>query len=221
MRFSLDNVLLTAFFITSAHAFSSPSMRNNNIRFSTELASEKDINSQGMVLKDTFDMDRASLLESAFDALNDKDKYDAVLTGLCSKILDGKVTVDPEQIGKEATLSPSGLALEKLKDPIRLVAEMNQRRVKASSRSLMALIDVSMNLGSGETTVVVTLVSSCPRNSHDIFSILIGGRIDSRCKGNVNSFIPCIKKRPALVLWLTTVKYNTITLFTKRICTSN
>jgi hypothetical protein len=51
--------------------------------------------------------------------------------------------VDPAQIGKEATLTPSQLALEKLKDPIRLVAEMNQKRVKASSRSLMALIDVS------------------------------------------------------------------------------
>ena len=95
------------------------------------------------MLKDTFDNDRASLLNMAFDALNDDDKYDAVLSGICSKILDGKVEKNANQIGKEATMTPSQLALEKLKDPIRLVAEMNQRGVKASSRSLMALIDVS------------------------------------------------------------------------------
>ena len=95
------------------------------------------------MLQDTFDNDRASLLNMAFDALNDDDKYDAVLSGICSKILDGKVETDANQIGKEATMSPSQLALEKMKDPIRLMAEMNQRGVKASSRSLMALIDVS------------------------------------------------------------------------------
>lgn len=128
----------------SADAFSTHSIRNNKIRSSTELASESDVNSKGMVLQETYDYDKASLLVSAFDNLNDKDKYDAVLTGLCSKILDGKVEVDPAQIGMEATLSPSQLALEKMMDPIRLVGEMNQRRVKASSRSLMALIDVSI-----------------------------------------------------------------------------
>jgi hypothetical protein len=34
--------------------------------------------------------------------------------------------------------------LEQLKDPLRLVEEMNQRKIKASSRSFMALIDVSL-----------------------------------------------------------------------------
>lgn len=85
----------------------------------------------------------ASLLKTAFDSLNENDKYDAVLTGLCSKIIDGKVTSDPNQVAKEATLTQKQLAIEKMKDPLRLIDEMNRRKVKASSRSLMALIDVS------------------------------------------------------------------------------
>jgi hypothetical protein len=40
-------------------------------------------------------------------------------------------------------MTQSQLAMELMKDPLRLVNEMNQRRVKASTRSLMALIDVS------------------------------------------------------------------------------
>ena len=142
MKLLFFQYALSALFISSAEAFSTQSVRNNYTRPSTQLQLAAD-NEQGLVLKETFDMDKASLLESAFDALNDKDKYDAVLTGLCSKILDGKIEVDPAQIGMEATLSPSQLALEKMKDPIRLMGEMNQRKVKASSRSLMALIDVS------------------------------------------------------------------------------
>lgn len=95
------------------------------------------------MLKDAFDNDRASLLNSAFEALNEDEKYDAVLTGLCAKLIDGEMSSDPDQIAMEATLTPSQLALEKLKDPIQLMEEMNQRRIKASGRSLMALIDVS------------------------------------------------------------------------------
>ena len=45
---------------------------------------------EGIVLTSSFVQDRASLLESAFEAMDDKDKYDAVLTGLCSKIVDGQ-----------------------------------------------------------------------------------------------------------------------------------
>lgn len=142
MKFVCSGVLLSALLPKSIDAFSSYSIRYHNSPL-TKLASNVDVNAEGIVLQDTFNKNKASLLESAFDALRDDDKYDAVLTGLCSKILDGKIEVDPAQIGKEATLTPSQLALEKLKDPIRLVAEMNQKRVKASSRSLMALIDVS------------------------------------------------------------------------------
>lgn len=143
----MNKLILSSLLLQGAQSFTVPSATyatKHQHETSTHLASSQtDANTEGIVLKDTFDNDRASLLASAFDALNEDDKYDAVLTGLCSKILDGKIQVDPEQIGKEATLTPSDLALEKLKDPIRLLGEMNQRRVKASARSLMALIDVS------------------------------------------------------------------------------
>lgn len=149
MNLSINKLILSSLLLQGAQSFTVPSTNyatKHQHQTSTHLnlaSSQTDASTEGIVLKDTFDNDRASLLASAFDALNEDDKYDAVLTGLCSKILDGKIQVDPEQIGKEATLTPSDLALEKLKDPIRLLGEMNQRRVKASSRSLMALIDVS------------------------------------------------------------------------------
>ena len=141
-----SSIFLSALLLTSSDAFSiRPIPRNtNSCRPSTKISSETGVTGEGIVLKGTFDNDRASLLSSAFDALNEDDKYDAVLTGLCSKILDGKMKVDAQQIGMEATLTPTQLAFEKLKDPIRLMGEMNQRMVKASSRSLMALIDVSV-----------------------------------------------------------------------------
>jgi hypothetical protein len=73
--------------------------------------------------------DLKSQLSSAFSALDESEQYDAVLTGLCAKILD-----QPSLRGDEVS--------EALKDPIQLLQEMNSRRVKASGRSLMALIDV-------------------------------------------------------------------------------
>lgn len=70
-----------------------------------------------------------SQLASAFSALDESDQYDAVLTGLCAKILD-----QPSDDLSQVT--------EALQDPIQLMEEMNARRIKAGSRSLMALIDV-------------------------------------------------------------------------------
>ena len=72
--------------------------------------------------------DRASLA-SAFSNLAENDQYDAVLTGLCAKILDD---------------TSEEKAISSLQDPVSLVVEMNGRNVKASGRSLMALIDVSL-----------------------------------------------------------------------------
>ena len=69
-----------------------------------------------------------SKLASAFAALDETDQYDAVLTGLCAKILDE---------------TPSVACWSALQDPISLLKEMNARKVAASGRSLMALIDVS------------------------------------------------------------------------------
>ncbi len=139
-------------------------MKNNNNSYENELNVNVNVNANvnvngstdGIVLKSTFLNDRASLLESAFDAMDDKDKYDAVLTGLCSKILDGKGQGQGQDatntntnmnivddIASDATLTPSQLAMKRMNDPIVLLEEMNGRKVKASSRSLMALIDVS------------------------------------------------------------------------------
>jgi hypothetical protein len=70
-----------------------------------------------------------SQLVSAFTALDESDQYDAVLTGLCAKILD-----NPSNSGDQVTVA--------LQDPIQLLQEMNSRRIPASGRSLMALIDV-------------------------------------------------------------------------------
>ena len=139
---------------------------NNMFKKKTQLNmsfnNEDDVNGgRNIVLTDSFLKDRASLLESAFEAMDDKDKYDAVLTGLCSKILDGKSNMNANDIAIDATLTPTELAMEKMKDPIRLLEEMNSRKVKASGRSLMALVDVSSYLLENITYFVTFLKSTC------------------------------------------------------------
>ena len=74
------------------------------------------------------DSDR--LLNVAFSSLNDKDKYETVLTGLCAKIIDGG----------EAN------AKEGLVDPMRLMEEMNSSGITAGPRGVIGLIDVSMGI---------------------------------------------------------------------------
>jgi hypothetical protein len=81
-----------------------------------------------------------SQLASAFSQLDESDQYDAILTGLCAKILD-----DSSLKGDEV--------ISALQDPLNLLEEMNTRRVVAGSRSIMALVDVS---GGGDSLVVVT-----------------------------------------------------------------
>ena len=73
--------------------------------------------------------DAKSQLFASFSALSLADQYDAVLTGLCAKILDNAEAVEEDTITA-------------LQDPIQLIQEMNQKRIPASPRSLMALIDV-------------------------------------------------------------------------------
>mmetsp|Transcript_13598 Transcript_13598/g.19450 ORF Transcript_13598/g.19450 Transcript_13598/m.19450 type:complete len:279 (+) Transcript_13598:65-901(+) len=99
-----------------------------------------------------------SLLASAFLALDEEEKYDAVLTGLCAKVLDNddegnkkkkddeKDNSIAEEVGRKAILSPSEAAYEKLRDPIQLLSEMNERNILASGRSLMAIVDVSTSM---------------------------------------------------------------------------
>lgn len=77
--------------------------------------------------------DTKSELFNAFSALSDADQYDAVLTGLCAKILDDS------QVTEE-------IVVQRLRDPTQLLGEMNGRRLQASPRSMMAMIDVSLML---------------------------------------------------------------------------
>ena len=72
-----------------------------------------------------------SQLASAFSQLDESDQYDAILTGLCAKILD-----DSSLKGQEVVVA--------LEDSIQLLEEMNSQRVVAGSRSIMALVDVSV-----------------------------------------------------------------------------
>ena len=74
------------------------------------------------------DSDR--LLNVAFSSLNEKDKYETVLTGLCAKIIDGG----------------AANAKEGIVDPMRLLEEMNSSRIVAGARGIIGLIDVSIQL---------------------------------------------------------------------------
>jgi hypothetical protein len=76
--------------------------------------------------------DTKSQLFAAFTALGEGDQYDAVLTGLCAKFLE--------------TATPNPESQDALQDPLDLLQEMNRRRIQASPRSMMALIDVRILL---------------------------------------------------------------------------
>lgn len=83
--------------------------------------------------------DAKSQLFSAFTALDLPDQYDAVLTGLCAKILDNEQRTTSSASSTDPV--PTGTA-KALQDPMQLLQEMNQKRIVASPRSIMALIDV-------------------------------------------------------------------------------
>ena len=84
--------------------------------------------------------DAKSQLFASFSALSLADQYDAVLTGLCAKIVDGTAGVTKDEADEStAPVSPQ----DALADPMNLLQEMNQKRIVASPRSMMALIDVS------------------------------------------------------------------------------
>jgi hypothetical protein len=88
--------------------------------------------------------DNKSKLASAFSNLAENDQYDAILTGLCAKILDD---------------TQNQKAMSALQDPISLLQEMNNCKVQASGRSLMALIDVSQIMMIGSRHVVLVVFS--------------------------------------------------------------
>jgi len=101
-------------------------------------------NNEGLVAMGS---DLQSQLASAFSALDEGDQYDAVLTGLCAKILD------------QPTLA-GDLVVDALKDPISLLEEMNSRRVSAGSRSLMALVDAAAASKDSKTMARVISLSA-------------------------------------------------------------
>ena len=104
-------------------------MAQEDMQVDSQLMEEDEkVNGAALVF---FQNDDRSSLASAFANLAENDQYDAVLTGLCAKILDE--TSDEK-------------AISSLQDPISLVREMNGRNVEASGRSLMALIDVSAHI---------------------------------------------------------------------------
>merc|ERR1719162_1427064 len=88
-----------------------------------------------------------SQLASAFSALDENDQYDAVLTGLCAKILD-----QPSLSGDEVIVA--------LQDSISLLEEMNSRKVSAGSRSLMALVDAAAVAKDSKTMAKVISLSA-------------------------------------------------------------
>ena len=99
----------------------------------------------GLVRQTDSNMMNKQLL-NAFTNLGAADQYDAVLTGLCAKILDS----DTSTTGTSSTatnqnsnnMSPDRTIVA-IQDCIALLEEMNTSKITASSRSLMALIDVN------------------------------------------------------------------------------
>lgn len=100
-----------------------------------------------------------SQLASAFTSLDETDQYDAVLTGLCAKILDTK-----EETSEEEKVS--------IDDPMRLLKEMNDRMIDASPRSLMSLIDATVTLQDAQTMAQVLSFSARNRKGITQYGIL-------------------------------------------------
>jgi hypothetical protein len=82
-----------------------------------------------------------SQLFAAFTNLDLTDQYDAVLTGMCAKLLDN---VDEENKATEEEKMEENYYQNRLQDCRALLQEMTKSRIVASPRSIMALIDVSV-----------------------------------------------------------------------------
>mmetsp|Transcript_13481 Transcript_13481/g.20874 ORF Transcript_13481/g.20874 Transcript_13481/m.20874 type:complete len:461 (-) Transcript_13481:368-1750(-) len=153
MSFTARFLLSVSCLFSSTFALYIPSIssRNNCAPLKSqvnenEIASSK-VNGSTAGIVSVASQDNKSRLASAFAALDETEQYDAVLTGLCAKILDD----DTDEETREA-----------LKDPIKLMQEMNARRVTASGRSLMALIDATC--ASQDATAMSEMMSLCLKN---------------------------------------------------------
>jgi len=110
----------------SVVAFAPPSTSAAKRRIQNSMLLESTANNGEMVL--ARDGDR--LLNVAFSNLDDRDKYETVLTGLCAKVIDGG-----------AANSKNGLV-----DPIRLMEESNSNGITIGPRGIISLVDVSVNM---------------------------------------------------------------------------
>ena len=106
---------------THQHARHAIFKSNQRKRIVLNESSKSSIENNGMIVASD-----KNLLNMAFSSLDDKDKYETVLTGLCAKVIDGD----------------SSSAKEGLVDPIRLIEEMNSSRIVAGPRSIISLVDV-------------------------------------------------------------------------------
>lgn len=125
--------LILFVFVRSCSAFTAvATTRTTRTHLAVSINGDGDeSNSSLLALTITTEQDKTQLF-SAFAALSLPDQYDAVLTGLCAKLLDNN------------NKSLDGQALQ---DPMQLVQEMNEKNIPASPRSIMALIDVRIFRG--------------------------------------------------------------------------
>ena len=110
-----------------------PQIRPSKCAIFTVFSSANDSsnNSGGGLVQQTDSIMKKQLL-NAFTNLGTADQYDAVLTGLCAKVLDDTNAITPDT------------TIVAIQDCTDLLEEMNASKITASSRSLMALIDVSV-----------------------------------------------------------------------------
>lgn len=85
------------------------------------------------------------LLNAAFSSLDDKDKYETVLTGLCAKLIE-----DPSN------------TKEGLGDPMKLVDEMTSQGISVGPRGMIGLIDATAQ--TSDARIMANVLSLSIRN---------------------------------------------------------
>lgn len=147
---------------SSSSSYLSPLLATSTSKTSVSSSSNNNNNNQIILQSDTT---VAKQLLNAFTSLDAKDQYDAVLTGICAKILD-RTSSNSDSSSSDSV---------SIQDAISLLKEMNTRKIIASPRSTMALIDVvstttsSKQQRSGEndssTLLVQDVMSLCIQNT--------------------------------------------------------
>jgi hypothetical protein len=127
-----------------------PNRDDATSRFSTTTTRSTSMNTAVNPTKNAFvgglvrEMDiMKSQLFAAFTNLDLTDQYDAVLTGMCAKLLD-KEDETLDETTEEEEKREENYYQNRLQDCRALLQEMTKSRIVASPRSIMALIDVSI-----------------------------------------------------------------------------